>query len=86
MLYLDLSTRSTMNVSMSSPPKRPRRLLHAPTHRSSESDLPLHLALAYLVVRAHPVGAEGTPINIYSHGFVGAILQLISGEIYEVSC
>ena len=74
-----------MNFNMSSPQKRTRRFIAGHGRRPSESDLPLHLALAYLLVRAHPLGSDGVPINIYSISLTGSILKLVAREILEVS-
>ncbi|ORX36306.1 anaphase-promoting complex subunit 5-domain-containing protein [Kockovaella imperatae] len=73
-----------MNTSLSSPPKRSRRSNGGVVHRAPEFELPLHLALAYLLVRVHPINSEGAPINIYSAAFISSILQLVAREIYEV--
>lgn len=44
----------------------------------------LHLALAWLLIRATPANDQGVILNIYSMSFVAAILDVIAQEAFEV--
>lgn len=50
-----------------------------------DTELPLHLALAWLIVKATPVNDHGHPINVYSPTFVAAVLEIVAREVLEVS-
>lgn len=52
-----------------------------------DPDLPLHLALAYILVKAFPnvPGAEGQTTPVYSTGFISSILTIVSREILEIA-
>jgi len=52
-------------------------------HRVAEASLPLHLALAWLAVRALPLIGPGID-TIYSSTFTASILEIMSTEILEL--
>lgn len=49
-----------------------------------DPELPLHLALAWLIVKATPVNDHGHPIKLYSLTFVATILEIVAREVLEV--
>lgn len=89
-LYL-LSSRLSMssdkfmlNDVMWSPQKRHRRVGQVSSSRLSEPALPLHIALAWLIVKVFPLNDEREPVPIYSANFTSDILQVIAREVFEV--
>ncbi|WWC87703.1 uncharacterized protein L201_002595 [Kwoniella dendrophila CBS 6074] len=68
---------------MSSPRKRSR--IHGIQGRQlSEPQLPLHIALVWIIDRVFPLNDDCQPVPIYSQGFTADILKIISREILEV--
>lgn len=66
-------------------PFRPRDAPPASLGPLPDPELPLHLALAWLVVKATPVNDHGQPINVYSPAFLAAVLEIVAREVLEVS-
>jgi anaphase-promoting complex subunit 5 len=73
---------------MGSPTKAHRHPAQASTSRLSEPSLPLHLALAHLIINLFPhlsTTAQSNPqINPYSSRFTSQILTIVAREVYEV--
>ncbi|WWC68778.1 uncharacterized protein I206_102713 [Kwoniella pini CBS 10737] len=68
---------------MSSPRKRTK--IHTlQGRRLSEPQLPLHIALAWIIDRVFPLNDDCQPVPIYSHGFVADILRIIAREVLEI--
>nr|XP_018264558.1 uncharacterized protein I303_02728 [Kwoniella dejecticola CBS 10117]OBR86716.1 hypothetical protein I303_02728 [Kwoniella dejecticola CBS 10117] len=68
---------------MSSPRKRTK--IHTSQGRGlSEPQLPLHIALAWIIDRVFPLNDDCQPVPIYSHGFVADILRIIAREVLEI--
>ena len=70
---------------MSSPQNRGKRTAHGGPSRLSEPALPLHIALAWLLVQVFPLDAEREPIQTYSATFTASALKIVAREVFEVS-
>ncbi|WVW79989.1 hypothetical protein I302_101962 [Kwoniella bestiolae CBS 10118] len=68
---------------MSSPRKR-SRIYGSQGRQLSEPQLPLHIALAWVIDRVFPLNDDCQPVPVYSHGFVADILRILAREISEV--
>ena len=84
-LFPDFACHISTTHSTMFSPFRPRDAPPASLGPLPEPELPLHLALAWLVVKATPVNAHGHPINVYSPTFVAAVLEIVAREVLEVS-
>ncbi|WRT65551.1 uncharacterized protein IL334_002496 [Kwoniella shivajii] len=68
---------------MSSPRKRSKN--HSSQGRSlTEPQLPLHIALAWIIDRVFPLNDDCQPVPVYSQGFIANILRIIAREVLEV--
>jgi hypothetical protein len=75
---------------MTSPIKRQQRQSQSTTARLAGQSLPLHVALAHVIVNLFPQPAtpstQASPqVNCYSATFTSDTLTLVAREVYEVS-
>jgi hypothetical protein len=69
-----------------SPTRRaPRAAPPSALERPPDDDLPLQLALGWVLLRATPVNEHGAAlVDVFSHTFVADILAVIATEAFEV--
>lgn len=81
---LPLLTPSSTPSSMTQPRDLHKYHIYAPLAGDPpDTDVPLGLALAWLVIRATPL-PEHAGSNVYSVPFVAAILDVVAREAHEV--
>ncbi|WWC99167.1 hypothetical protein V866_006062 [Kwoniella sp. B9012] len=68
---------------MSSPRKR-SKIYSSQSRQLTEPQLPLHIALAWIIDRVFPLNDDCQPVPVYSHGFVADVLRILAREILEV--
>jgi hypothetical protein len=57
---------------------------HSRAPRASEPALPLHIALAAIIIGTFPINENHEPLDLWSSPFVAAILRILAREILEV--
>lgn len=68
---------------MSSPHKQSK----LPSHQSrklNEPLLPLHLALAWIIIRVFPINSDLQSLPVYSLQFTQKVLHIVGREILDV--
>lgn len=68
---------------MSSLHKQPRLLSHQ-SRKLNEPLLPLHLALAWIIIRVFPVNSDLQSLPVYSLQFTQKVLHIMGREILDV--
>lgn len=71
-------------TTMSSPHKQFKLQSHQ-GRRLNEPLLPLHLALAWIIIRVFPINSDLQSLLVYSSQFTQKVLHIVAREILDVS-
>lgn len=80
--------RVTISLAKLTTMSSPHKQFKLPSHqgrRLNEPLLPLHLALAWIIIRVFPINSDLQSLPVYSSQFTQKVLHIVAREILDVS-
>lgn len=83
--FLLLVTLSFAKLTAMSSPHKQFKLPSHQGRKLNEPLLPLHLALAWIIIRVFPINIDLQSLPVYSSQFTQRVLHIVAREILDVS-